>query len=124
MTIDKLKNLQNKTENIKDNMNLKLLSANHHITDDRALKDRFLEAVLKGKLGRVEQGEIFVTLKEFRDYFSDIKTQYVLSFLPAATFQPGQHSLSHTKFVFRVSKGVYRLHPEVLEIYREKITAT
>lgn len=123
MTKDKLKNLQINSLVIKNNMNLKLISANKHVTDNRALKDRFLEAILKGELGCVEQGQTIVTLREFRAYFSDIKTQYVLSFLPAATFQPGQHSLSHTKFVFRVSKGIYRLHPEVLENYREKTSA-
>ena len=124
MTKDKFKYCQINTQVIKNNMNLKLISSNKPAADNRALKDRFLEAILKGELGCVEQGQTIVTLKAFRAYFSDIKTQYVLSFLPAATFQPGQHSLSHTKFVFRVSKGIYRLHPEALEIYRDKITAT
>jgi len=38
----------------------------------------------------------------------------VMSFLPAATIEPRQVSMSHTKFVFRIRKGVYRLHEDAL----------
>ena len=48
------------------------------------------------------------------EYFSEIKTQYVSSFLPAATIEPGMYTMSHTKFVFRIAKGVYKLHPDIL----------
>jgi len=84
----------------------------------RSLKDRFLEAVIKGELGKVDSRGTIVTLKEFKVYFSDIKTHYVSSFLPAATIELGRNSFSHTKFVFRISKGVYLLHPGVLAAYR------
>ncbi|MFK5915472.1 MAG: hypothetical protein QM484_13960, partial [Woeseiaceae bacterium] len=63
----------------------------------------------------IEDRGVIVTLKEFRDYFSDIKTQYSMSFLPAATIEPGQVSISHTKFVFRIRKGVYLVHEDALE---------
>ena len=42
--------------------------------ENRLLKDRFLEAVAKGDLGCVENRGTVVTLKEFKAYFSDIKT--------------------------------------------------
>jgi len=79
------------------------------------LKDRFIEAVKNGELGTMDDQGTMITLQEFRDYFSDIKTQYILSFLPAATIEPGQRTMSHTKFVFRVRKGVYRVHPDAID---------
>jgi len=81
----------------------------------RQLKDRFLDAVKNGELGTIDDQGILLTLQEFRDYFSDIKTQYITSFLPAATIEPGQHTMTRTKFVFRISKGIYRLHQDALE---------
>ena len=84
----------------------------------RQLKDRFLEAVARGELGSVESVGSVVTLKAFKDYFSDIKTDYINSFLPAATLEPGQTSVSHTKYLFRIRKGVYLVHSDALESYR------
>jgi hypothetical protein len=56
------------------------------------------------------------TLKEFKKHFSHIKTAYINSFLPAATLEPGQFTMTHTKYLFRIRKGVYRVHPDMLEI--------
>jgi len=89
---------------------------------ENSLKDRFLRAVVLGELGDLdlvsfEPGGVVVTLKAFKSYFSDIKTQYVSSFMPAATFEPGQFRPTHTKFLFRVSKGVYLIHSDVLVAY-------
>ena len=81
------------------------------------LKDRFLRAVVLGELGAVENGGMVVTLKAFKRYFRDIKTQYVSSFMPAATFEPGMFTPSPTKFLFRVGKGVYLIHSDVLVAY-------
>jgi len=83
------------------------------------LKDRFLDAVKNGELGTTDDQGTMITLQEFREYFSDIKTQYSLSFLPAATIEPGQHTMTHTKFVFRIGKGVYRVHPDALDHKKE-----
>ena len=77
------------------------------------LKQRFIGAILRGELGRLVEGNVIVTLKEFKAYFSDIESEYVTSFLPQSTFEPGQHTLTHTRFVFRVRKGVYRVHAGV-----------
>jgi len=60
-----------------------------------------------------------VTLKAFKAYFSDIKTDYINSFLPAATFEPGQSSVSHTKYLFRVRKGAYLIHPDALIAFKK-----
>ena len=87
--------------------------------EDRQLKDRFLEAVIKGELGVIEISGAVVTLKEFKVYFSDITTQYVSSFMPAATFEPGQFRPSHTKFLFRIRKGAYLIHSDVLVAYMQ-----
>jgi len=87
---------------------------------NRQLKDRFLEAVIKGELGCVENSGTVVTLKAFKKYFSDIKTDYINSFLPAATLEPGQTSASRTKYLFRVRKGAYLVHPETLAAYAQQ----
>jgi len=81
------------------------------------LKSRFLSAVANGEIGRVENAGVIVTLKEFKAHFNDIKSDYINSFLPAATIETGQHSVTTTKFVFRVKKGVYLVHPDVLVGY-------
>jgi len=87
-------------------------------SNEQYLKERFLEAVVKGELGRPENSGVVVTLKEFKAYFSDIKTQYVSSFMPAAAFQPGQTTVTHTKFLFRVRRGVYLVHADAIAEFR------
>ncbi|VAW63941.1 hypothetical protein MNBD_GAMMA09-1162 [hydrothermal vent metagenome] len=82
--------------------------------DSATLKQRFLAAVMRGELGSLEPQGYIVTLRDFKAYFSDITTQYADSFLPAATIEPGQTTMSHTRFVFRLSRGVYLLHPDVM----------
>jgi len=79
------------------------------------LKDRFIEAVINGELGSVEDQGIVFTLKEFKSVFDDIKTDYINSFLPAATIEPGREIMTNTKYLFRISKGVYRVHPDALD---------
>lgn len=79
------------------------------------LKNRFLEAVSSGELGEVDDFGVVVSLKEFKSYFKDVKTDYINSFLPAAVIETGQYSTTHTKYLFRVRKGVYRVHPDALE---------
>jgi len=80
------------------------------------LKDRFIEAVINGELGSVEDQGVVFTLKEFKEIFSDIKTDYINSFLPAATIEPGRENMTSTKYLFRVRKGVYRVHPDLLNL--------
>lgn len=79
------------------------------------LKERFLKAVIAGELGRRDEHGIIIELKEFKKYFKDVPANYAHTFLPAATIEIGQSSANHTKFLFRIRKGVYRLHPDALD---------
>jgi hypothetical protein len=54
------------------------------------------------------------TLKEFKAVFADIDTDYINSFLPAATLEPGQFTMTRTKYLFRLRKGVYLVHPDLI----------
>ncbi len=83
--------------------------------ESRNLKLRFINAIKQGKIGSLEERGIIVTAKEFKLHFSDIKTQYIGSFLPTATIDPGRTYMTNTRFVFRLRKGVYLLHPDALE---------
>ena len=82
------------------------------------LKHRFLDAVINGSLGQSDDFGIIVSLKQFKSYFSDVKSDYINSFLPAAVIEIGQYSITHTKYVFRVRKGLYRVHPDVIEEFK------
>lgn len=87
---------------------------------DTTLKQRFLAAVITGKLGTLnEMGGAIVSLKEFRRYFSDVDFNYAGSFLPGAVIETGQLSATRTQFVFRIGRGVYMVHPDVIEEYRD-----
>ena len=81
------------------------------------LKIRFLEAVSSGELGEVDDSGVIVSLKQFKSYFEDVKSDYVNSFLPAAVIEAGQKSATHTKFLFRVRKGVYRVHDDAMDAH-------
>lgn len=78
------------------------------------LKDRFLNAVNAGELGKASEFGTIVTVMEFKAYFDDINEGYAETFLPAAVIEAGQYSATHTRFLFRVQNGVYRVHPEAL----------
>lgn len=80
-----------------------------------SLKERFLEAVISGKLGKVTEKGTIVTVPEFKAFFKDINKCYVGSFLPAAAIERGRCSITPTQFVFRISSGVYRVHPDALK---------
>ena len=81
------------------------------------LKKRFLDAVSSGDLGEVDDFGVVVSLKQFKTYFKDVKSDYINSFLPAAVIETGQRSTTHTKYVFRVRKGLYRVHPDAIEAH-------
>jgi len=113
------KQVKTKIVNPKSNtLNNKILNNKPIEQSDLSLKDRFLLAVVNGEIGRVENSGVIVSLKEFKAHFNDITSDYINSFLPAATIEPGQRSVTKTKYVFRVKKGLYLVHPEVLEGYR------
>lgn len=82
------------------------------------LKLRFLDAVSKGELGEVDDFGVVVSLREFKVYFSDVTSDYINSFLPAAVIETGQYTATHTKYLFRIRKGQYRVHPDALKQYQ------
>jgi len=84
------------------------------------LKQRFLEAVVKGELGSIEDRGVVVTLKAFKEYFSDVKTYYINSFLPASTIESGRVEMTKTRFLFRIASGVYLVHPDAIDQYIEQ----
>lgn len=82
------------------------------------LKQRFLNAIILGELGSKEDRGIVVTLGEFKNHFKDINTRYITSFLPAAVIETGQYSITHTKFLFRIKKGIYLVHPDAIKAHK------
>lgn len=98
--------------NLNENNNTK---SQQNKPTEPTLKERFIQAIKNGELGSHEAHGTIVTLKQFKQYFSEIETQYVSSFLPAATLEPGMVTMKHTKFVLRIAKGVYKLHPDILK---------
>lgn len=83
------------------------------------LKNRFMDAVSSGDLGEVDDFGVIVSLKEFKSYFKDVKSDYINSFLPAAVIETGQYTPTHTKYLFRIRKGTYRVHPDAIEEFNE-----
>lgn len=88
-----------------------------------SLKMRFLAAVINGDLGVIDDTGHVVTLKQFKAYFSDIKTDYINSFLPAATIEQGFLTATHTKYIFRIKNGVYRVHDEAIGLYLKQVSS-
>ena len=83
------------------------------------LKQRFMEAVSSGELGEIDDFGITVSLKQFKSYFQDVKSDYINSFLPAAVIETGQYSATHTKYLFRIRKGIYRVHADAIAEFNE-----
>ena len=83
------------------------------------LKEKFLKAIIAGELGVLSDYGAVVALADFKQYFKDIETDYVNSFMPAAVIEAGQYTATHTKFLFRVKRGVYRVHPDAIAEQRE-----
>ena len=81
------------------------------------LKDDFLQAIVNGDLGEQNAYGVEVSLREFRQYFKHIESAYLTSFLPASVIEQGQNSISRTRFLFRVKKGIYRVHPQAIDEY-------
>lgn len=81
------------------------------------MKTRFLNAIINGELGCITNEGIIITMQEFKFYFKDVKSGYLSSFMPAATIEKGRTAMTHTKFLFRIKNGVYRLHPEAIDAH-------
>lgn len=79
------------------------------------LRKRFIKAVMEGKLGHSNHDGTFVTLKEFKAYFSDVEKATACAFMPAATIEIGQNTADDSRFLFRIARGVYKVHPDALK---------
>ncbi len=79
------------------------------------LKDRFLEAINSGELGQLTNIGMMISVSEFKAHFNDLNARYSSSYLPSAAIEQGRNQSTHTQFLFRVSPGIYRVHPDVLK---------
>jgi len=80
------------------------------------IKEIFLNAIICGEIGKKDVYGVFVELSEFQMHFKDvIKSDYINTFLPAATIEKGRCHASQTKFLFRIKKATYRVHPDAIE---------
>jgi len=82
----------------------------------QTLKERFVHAVNEGELGLMDDYGVLVTREAFAEHFSDIKSQYKTSFLTASVIEPGRTLATHTKFLFKMGRGLYLVHADLLEI--------
>lgn len=87
------------------------------------LKQRFLKAVSLGELGQPGRFGIIVTTREFRAHFCDVNDDYLETFLPAATIEAGRYQATNTRYMFRISNGVYRVHTDALISTRGELEA-
>lgn len=76
-----------------------------------SLRERLLDAILDGKIGK----GLIVTRQEIIDYFSDINEATTGVLLSNSEITTGAlHSPTYKHFTQRLSKGVYRVHPLAL----------
>ncbi|HED35698.1 MAG TPA: hypothetical protein ENJ08_16005 [Gammaproteobacteria bacterium] len=80
------------------------------------LRQRFLAAVRSGELGRQCEQGVELTITEFKAFFPGVNRNYLGSFLSAATLEKGRLQITHTQYLMRLRKGVYRVHPDVFEM--------
>ncbi|HED33090.1 MAG TPA: hypothetical protein ENJ08_02580 [Gammaproteobacteria bacterium] len=79
------------------------------------LRQRFLAAVRSGELGKPGEQGVELTIKEFKAFFPEVNRNYQGSFLSAAALEKGRLQMTHTQYVIRLRKGVYRVHPDVFK---------
>ncbi|HED33448.1 MAG TPA: hypothetical protein ENJ08_04410 [Gammaproteobacteria bacterium] len=79
------------------------------------LRQRFLAAVRSGELGRQEANGVELTITEFKAFFPEVNRNYQGSFLSGAALEKGRLQMTHTQYVIRLRKGVYRVHPDVFK---------
>jgi hypothetical protein len=80
------------------------------------LRERFLDALIDGRLGR----DGVVSRQEFMAFFCDDKQTYTGVFLSNSEVQTGQHSPTYRHFTIRLAQGVYRVHPEAISERRRE----
>ena len=81
------------------------------------LKQLFLQALANGDMGSIDDSGVVITLKELQQHFPDIDTQDIIAFLPEATLEQGQNTLTDKRFLYRIGEQAYRVHPDAIEEY-------
>ncbi len=80
------------------------------------MKDRFLNAIIMGELGIKDSTGFVVTLREFKQYFwPKIKSNYVETFLPSVVIEKGRSSVTPTRYLDRIGKGIYHIGFDVVK---------
>lgn len=74
------------------------------------LRQRILDAVLDGKLGK----GIVVTRQEVIEHFQDVTKAYTGVVLSNAEMDTGTHSPTWEHYTHRIARGVYRISPTAL----------
>ncbi len=78
-----------------------------------SLKERFLDAMIDGRLGR----GLVVTREEFMDFFNEDNSNTTGCFLSNSEVDTGAvHSPTYDHFTQRIAEGTYRVLPRALEI--------
>lgn len=83
------------------------------------LKEKLLDAILDGKIGR----GITISRQEMITFFWDEPTSYTGAFLSNSEIETGRHSPTYDHFTIGIARGRYRVHPKALEnrmLEREK----
>lgn len=81
------------------------------------LRQRILDAVLDGKLGK----GVVVTRQEVIEHFPDVTKAYTGVVLSNAEMNTGTHSPTWEHYTHRIARGVYRIAPTALaERLRER----
>ncbi|MFV7771608.1 hypothetical protein [Shewanella marisflavi] len=82
-----------------------------------SLKERFLDAMIDGKIGR----GLVVTREEFMAYFDKDNSNTTGCFLSNSEVKTGAvHSPTYDHFTQRIGDGTYRILPKALEIRLER----
>lgn len=81
----------------------------------KKLKHHFLDAVIAGSIGLKTDNGVIVTTREFVEYFStNGSKEYLSSYLPSVSIEAGRTVMQHNKYLFKVSFGIYKIHPDAI----------
>jgi len=79
----------------------------------------FLNAVVAGDLGEQSNGGVIVSTQEFKAFFKNVRKEYASSFLSSITSHSCCSDYCKEKYVFRVQRGVYLVHPGAINDHIE-----
>jgi len=69
---------------------------------------------------QTDQG-VIVTTREFTAYFiKQGKEDYLRSYLPSVAIEEGRHMMRHNKYLFKIKRGIYRIHNDAIIQHQQK----